>query len=373
MVLGILIAWQVLRSVPGSPWFTLLYAIGLGSIDLGSIDRIIREHLLPGTGSDVLDATSEAVAAVFAGQNPYTHAYLTTRPAFSPFPYLPGEMLFYGVPLHVFHISAAMTEKCAGIGILFIMAMSAPIVGIARAALCTALYATAATSSWVDLCGSNDIGLSFVSLTAILMLAGSEALQERSIAQRYATGLFYLSAGFLAWALLFKAIFWPFYPFILLYLWRKNASLARRHCITTISLCAAAIFPFLFPFPTGIIGLISNIHSGFVYHNNAFLGVNIWYMLQEAGFSVRPGSFVTIANNVVVLGVFLISLMRRYASLSEALMYGSGVSATALLLSQYTPYRYWMVTLIMVIAALGLHKRNIKPAQNEAEPAKAPG
>jgi hypothetical protein len=343
MIVGLVVGVLVLRSVSGAGYFTLAYIVCVGVAHFILFDTLRA----PNTGSDVLDATKEAIQVVLGGQNPYLHDFMTTRPPHSPFPYLPGEIFFYGVPF-LFHVSPDMVEKCAGIGIVFLIAALAPIVGVACAALCVALYALCSGSIPT---GTNDIGLAFVALSAILLLAWSEKLEGRDTCRRAGSICFQASAVFFAWAMIFKALFWPFVPFIVAYLWRKDQGAAKRYLLTTALLCELALLPCWVPWPYGLIG---NVYRGFVYHNGMFWGINLWNALQAAGFPVHPAGIVTkITDNVVVIGVCL-TLLRPSASLGEALMRGSGTLATALLLSQYTPCVYWAFASTMFVVALAL-------------------
>jgi len=357
MIVGALGFFMVLRSVPGAGYFTLAYIVCVGVTD-----RLLFGFMhTANTGADVLDATREAIQVVLSGRNPYLHAFMTTRPAHAPFPYLPGEIFFYGVP-YLFHVSVGMTEWCAGIGILFLIAASAPIVGAARASICTALYALCSGSN-VTL--TNDVGLAFTAICAILLLAWSETLSERGASRRAISICFYASAVFFAWALLFKALFWPVFPFIAVYLWRRDQRTAKNYLSIILGICQLTVLPFLF---SGAGGFLFNVFEGFVYHHRVFWGINLWNGMHTAGVGIRPGGIVPmITDFIVVGGVCLLLLRRPSLSLGAAVMRGSGCLATVLLLSRYTPFVYWTFASIILIGALALLPQTTASVPQSAE------
>jgi len=343
MLVGAIAGCLAICSAPAARSLCLAYFI-----IVGIADRIVRA---PFPGSDVLDATKEAIQVVLTGSNPYVHAFVSTRYPLEPFPYLPGEMLFYGIPF-CFHVSLESVEKFAGIGILFLLAAATSIAGAARAAFCTALYAAFSGTAVIAVSGANDVGLAFVSLIAILTLAWSETLAQRGAPPRAVAAWFRTSAVFLAWALAFKALLWPLFPFIVAYLWNKNARTAKSYLITTLGICGCMVAPFLFSAP---IGFLTNVYQGFVHGNNGFWGLNIWSALQAAHIPADPHSIGTKITDVGITAATCAALLiRPIASLSGALMRGSATLTIALLLSQYTSGSYWAFAITIFISALAI-------------------
>ena len=205
LVLGLAIGYAVFRAARGSAVLVLGYAILFGIVN-----RAFREPQL--WVSDVIDATREALGVLSTGANPYLHDYLTTAPQHSPFPYLPGELFFYGIPYVLVH-SVDSWGKLTGIATVLLLATLAPVAGTARTALCVALYGTFELAAATSVDGTNDIGAAFMVLAAAVCLAWSDTARARGWAPRLGRTFSIASAVFLAWALLYKATTWPFFPF----------------------------------------------------------------------------------------------------------------------------------------------------------------
>jgi hypothetical protein len=294
LLASVIVALLVYRAVRFADVSVLLYAVALGVVN-----RAFR--FLQLWVSDVVSATREALGVLFAGGNPYLHDYLTTLPAHSPFPYLPGELLFYALPYALFH-SIDNVDRATGIATVVLLATLAPIVGVARAAFCVALYATFELSAATSVDGTNDGGAAFVLLAAAVALAWAEYARSRASSLRIATVMSIVSAVFLAWALLFKATTWPFFPFFAIALWRRNPNDAKRYMVLVGTIVVLAIVPFLFPDPTGF---LVNVYRGFVF-NQYFYGLTIWTALTNAGAAIDPAARgISILFVVAVIGMFL--------------------------------------------------------------------
>jgi hypothetical protein len=300
--------------------------------------------------SDVIDATREALGVLASGHNPYLHTFLTTRPPYSPFPYLPGELLLYGIPYALFGTIDAI-DRWIGIVTLFLIAALAPIVGVGRAALCAALFGTFMLAAATAVDGTNDGGLALLLTTSVVLLAWSEALLTRFSSRKLWAVCYYGSAVFFAWALLYKAFSWPFFPFIVAYLMGKDRACAWRYLWTVGGISVLAIFPFLFPSPRGF---FSNVYQGFVFHEYLY-GLNVWTALRNAGVLIDPRwRFITSAECAASVGVLIALLGRRIASLGEALLCGLAVIVTALLLAHFSTSSYYTSIGTIFIAALAL-------------------
>jgi hypothetical protein len=334
--------YAALRCVPVAGTFALFYVIGA---------EIMNDvPAMPARESDVLSATKEALQTLASGHNPYAHVFAMTRPAHSPFPYLPGELLFYGIPFSL-HASIEMFEKYVGIAILFLFAALSPIVGTARLTFCLAWYVVLGVGYNTPICGANDAGLAFVLLCSVLSLAWSEYEEQRERLRASQAG-FYASAIFMAWALLFKATAWPFFPFIGIYLWQRNPRTARAYLAVTLGICLLAILPFLISAP---IGLITNVYMGFVFHNDRIWGLNLWSVLRGMGLPMDAHkSTIKIVDNLMVIAVAIACFSKPSISLSGALARGLVVLTTALFLSQYAPAPYWAFAITISAWALML-------------------
>jgi hypothetical protein len=157
VLMGAYTAFHVVRRWRFSGVITMLFAILLGLLH--------RIQLAPYEGSDTIDATREALATVAIGANPYTHFFMSTRPAGSPFPYFPGELLFYGIPNAIFH-SITNVDQITGIATLFLFVIAAKFSGWARAAICCMIYAVFTRAAWASVDGSNDGALAFLLASA---------------------------------------------------------------------------------------------------------------------------------------------------------------------------------------------------------------
>ena len=338
-LLGGLCGYLIVRSSPIAGWATLWYVAGVGFCD-----QIVRE---PFRASDVIDATREALTVLLSGNNPYLHTFVTTRPPGSPFPYLPGELQFYGVPYAIFH-SIDHVDKWAGIGTIFLFVALAPVIGVARTALCTALYATVGgfvASTHLE--GANDDSLAFLLIASAVLLAWSAFARIPRWGSRFC---FYGSAGFLAWALLFKAFSWPFLPFIAVYLIDKDRIAARRYFLVTGTLCAAAVAPFLLISPAAF---ISNICQAFGFHD-FYWGINVWTGLRSLGLRIDPhAAGIPILGGAAVL-VALFTLLKHRISLGEALIRGVGVIIVALSLARWSTPSYFTFAYTVFVAGIAL-------------------
>lgn len=344
LLTGLIDAFLVMRAIRFGGWVTLVYVVLAGIAN-----RLIREPML--YVSDVIDATREALGVLFSGHNPYVHIFVTTRPASSPFPYLPGELLFYGIPYALFHSIDAF-DRNVGIATVFLIAALAPIIGTGRASLLTALYATFGLAASTAVDGTNDGGLAFLLVAAGVLLAWSEFVRTKELPLWVASVCFFAGSAFFAWALLFKAFSWPYLPFVAAYLFRTDPTAARRFLVTVGVLCFAGTAPFLV-FSLG--GFIMNVYHGFVFHGFYFYGMNVWTGLLFSGIPVDPGSaFVSYSFVIIVLCLFIEMLLCPSRSLGGAFLRGTAVIVTALLLAHFSTSSYYTFAGTMFIAALGL-------------------
>ncbi len=331
LFVGFIAAALVVRDAPIAGRFTLFYACAVGVAD-----RVFRPAML--YVSDVIDATREALIVLFSGHNPYLHYFMMTRPMGSPFPYLPGELLFYGIPYAVFH-SINEVDRAAGIATIFVLAAAAPLVGIGRASLCVALYAGFKLAAWDSVEGSNDGSLALLIASCAVCLAW-----KRETA----------SAVLLGWALAYKPFAWPFLPFITLYVRSSNPSALRPYVGIALGVAGLLTLPFLFPSPGGLIG---NVYHGFVFHA-ALWGMNAWTALLDLGAVINPfASFITLSEVGTAILVFVLLLRAPVPSVGRALFYGLAVIAAALGFAHWSTDSYYTFAGTLFITALSLEER----------------
>ena len=186
-----------------SPWLVTIVAVASGIALRLTTDAY--------SGSDVANATAEALRAIAAGTSPYHHVYSTTNPQGQPFPYLPGELWLYDIQQRIFG-SLQDHDRWWSVGALLGIAALVPVCG-ARAMLATALLAVSSTNILIGVDGSNDTGLLFLLVTAVLALTyASRAARAEKL--WLAAALYALSAAFFGWALAFKALVWIAFPFV---------------------------------------------------------------------------------------------------------------------------------------------------------------
>jgi hypothetical protein len=339
---GVLIMGAVLYggsvSARLAPWATLVYAAIVGVAD--------RLHRTPIIYSDVMNVTQEAIRTLARGQDPYTHTYLSSRPAGTVgFVYPPGEIAFYAIPNAIWgHIQG--TDRWAGIGIVLLLAGLALRVGPVPAAIATALYGTFSAASFRALDGSNDTGLGLLVVLAVALLAMSER------GGRGSRALFYASAIAFAWALLFKQFAWFLYPFVAAYLWRRDSEWLH-YVGVSLAVVVLAVVPFLLMAPLDFVHDV--LVGGATYHKNVW-GVNIWAALEPDA----PRVIHALAPYLVVVPVLAVALVmaavlvRPASNLGFSLFRGLGALFVALYLARWTTPPYYTFAGAVLAAAIAL-------------------
>lgn len=311
-------------------WGVLLWSVAIGISD--------RFSQVAFNGSDVVGVTTEAIQVLTGGGNPYAHTYHQTRPPGSPFPYLPGEIAWYGLLQRITgHIVGV--DKWAGIGIVLVLAALALGAGPGRAALGTVLYATFQPAILRSLDGSNDTSLAFLILLAVLLLV---AWRRSSLGI-----LFYASAAFFGWALLFKAFAWLVYPFVVNHL-RRRCDPWRRYAAVSLVMTVLVCLPFAVTAPGGF---LRNVLAGLSFHRRPF-GLDIWAALdhtavERVGIQVAP-----VLVTIVVLVTAAVLLRFPAADLGGALFQGCGLVLVALFFARYATSSYYTMVCAILAAAL---------------------
>jgi hypothetical protein len=293
---------------------------------------------------DVHDATDEALRTLALGGNPYTHQFLQSRPIGSPFPYLPGELAFYGLWKLAFG-SIFLADRIAAICILIVLAAIAPLVGRGIAALATALYGLSPMAVLRAADGSNDTALALVVYVGIVLLA----LALRSeLATRLARAQFALSAIGFGWALAFKATAFLILPFICVYLYRSGAPW-QRYLAIALGTFALFTLPFLVWNPAGF---IHNVVLGLFVHPDIY-GLNFWNLL--AAFSPATAQFVNPAipfvEGAAVFAAVLALVRLPINSLGGAVLSGCALLLVALMFARWSSAAYY--TFLFTIALVG--------------------
>ena len=290
-----------------------------------------RSHKAPlDEYSDVLRATREAIEVFLAGGNPYAHTMLSTYPVGSPFPYPPGEFLFY-LPAYLLVGDVRWLDIAAGVGITAAIAFAGIRVGFDRVALPAMLYATWLYSSFHSVDGSNDTAAGFMLVLAIVLLALHEVRPSRA--------LFVASAVTFGWAIAFK-------QFAVLFLVPVLASLAAerrawRPWRAYAALCLGTVLAFVLPFFAMDPGaFIRQQIDGLTFHK-VLSGINIPFGLEPLGITLPPavGPLAQLGSVAVVFGW---SIVRRVPDTGLATLRGTGAMVAVLLFAGWTSQAYWL-------------------------------
>ncbi len=323
-----------------SPWLVTIVAVASGIALRLTTDAY--------SGSDVANATAEALRAIAAGTSPYHHVYSTTNPQGQPFPYLPGELWLYDIQQRIFG-SLQDHDRWWSVGALLGVAALAPVCG-ARVMLATALLAVSSTNILIGVDGSNDTGLLFLLVTAVLALTyASRAARAEKL--WLAAVLYALSAAFFGWALAFKALVWIAFPFVM----RAIAPQRRLvYALGAIGVALAFSVPFAIAAP---VDFFHSIGSGFTSHDNVW-GFNVWAALEAS----HPAVATTLLKYTVPVAIFatLFTAMtlwtRKPATLGEALLQNCIVLAAMLLFARWTSLAYYAFligTFALALATFG--------------------
>jgi len=284
------------------------------------------------SGSDVTAATTEALHAVATGLNPYVHYYTSTNPPGQPFPYLPGELALYRIQ-QILAGSLDDHDRWWSIGALLGIAALAPACGVGRTALAAGLLAVSSTNVLIGVDGSNDTGLLFLLVLAVLALAYA----MRGFGGARATMALYAAGAILfGWALAFKALVWIAFPFVL----RTVAPERRRFFVlVTVGVAAAFCARYLLWSP---VSFFQSIVAGFTSHQNVW-GFNVWSALAASHPALMDA--VMAATLPVAIFATLFTAMtvwtRRPGTLGEALLQSCIVLATMLLFARWTSLAYY--------------------------------
>ena len=176
-----------------------------------------------------------------------------------------------------------------------------------------------------------------------------------------AAALYALSAALFGWALAFKALVWIAFPFVV------RAIAPRRRLVYLLGAIGVAL-AFSVPFAIGApVDFFHSIGSGFTSHDNVW-GFNVWAALEAS----HPAIVTTLLKYSVPVAIFatLFTAMtlwtRKPASLGEALLQNCIVLAAMLLFARWTSLAYYAFligTFALAIATFGFE---LEPPQAAA-------
>lgn len=298
-------------------------------------------------GSDVSDATAEALATVAHGGNPYAHVYVSTRPPGSPFVYLPGELGLYALQ-SALPGGLAPHDRWWGMLVLVGIAALGPVCGYGRAALACALYGTSAVAITRSVDGSNDTGLAFVTVGALVALAYATAA-ARGRAERSAAARHLASAVLFGWALAFKALAWFVFPFVVLFVAGRRR---LRYAVVALAVAAVLTVPFAATAPAAFAHALAQMYE---YHTTIY-GFDVWTGLlgrNDVPSAPQPlGIAILLRLRPVAVVCILWALWRRAPVLGVAVAQGALWLAAALLLAPWSTVSYY--TYLIALGAVAL-------------------
>jgi hypothetical protein len=306
----------------------------------------LRAAAADNRSSDVMLATNEALATLFAGSNPYAHVYAMTDPPGGLFGYPPGELAFYGAA-HVLGLNVFRVDMLAGIAGLSLIACLAPLVGSGLAALAIGTVAAAVDVIFHATDGSNDTAASFLVLAGIVALAWSLASAGNT-----ARTLWWTSAIAFGWVVAFKEYALPIAVFVALFLWRTDARRGRAWIAAAAATTVAFVLPFFVWNPAAF---VSNVVGALFVHHNIW-GRNLWHdavnFVPGAGDALAP--FVPAFMLLAFAGAGIALWRRPAANLGAAFLQGCALVAILFVFARWTTSVYYIFLTPLAMAGVAL-------------------
>jgi hypothetical protein len=334
--LGAAVLGVLMLTTRMSPWVVLGYVATAGVA--------LRLHQPVIIDSDVWKSIVEGNAILFGGHDPYALCCQTTVPPGSPLPYLPGALL-YGLLQNGWWNGLAALDRPAGIVVVLAIAALARVYGPGWVALAGSIYSISVLAIWRAVDGSNDTALA--ALLAIGVVALVYALATPAANPRRQLVLYVISAVFFGWAIGFKALAWPVYPFV-----ARAIPPERRRLWLGLSLgvFAALCVPFFVWNPTAF---VRQIVLGFTFHTNVY-GLSIWNVLDHdmPGATAGLGIVPTLVALLAVLGAAYLLWRRKPATVGEALAQSGALLAIIVAVPRWSSSAYYTYAFAIVALAV---------------------
>lgn len=332
------LAIALLASRRVSPWVAAALALA-GGLFCG-----LRQT--PVADTDVARSMTEALQCVAQWCNPYAHFFADTNPPGSPFPYLPGGLLYYAIQNGWWHGMVQNDRPAFLIVTLSLAALAfARSCGPGRAALAIAFYSFSTFVLFRAVDGSNDTAVAaLLALGAVALAFGNGA---RASDGRAKLALYVASAFFFGWAVGFKALAWPIWLFV----WRVVPAAYRRiWLICSAGFAVLLALPF---FARNPVAFVHSIASGFTFHTNAW-GLSLWSALDRLhpGLTAHLGPIPVALETFAVLACIIALWGAAKRRLGEALAIGAAVLAVALAMTRWSTSPYYSFVLAIVALAL---------------------
>ena len=344
LVSAIALGWIAIR---GSAW-----AAGLTSylaILVAISERLRRDPLVD--GSDVLKATTEALALVSQSVNPYATCLQSTIPVCSPFVYPPGELAWYALPQRLAG-DITRVDTWAGVLIVAAIGLAGFRIGFDRVALPAMLYAAWGIAGYRAIDGSNDVSASALVVFACVALVFATPVGARTALGRTSPRTrdvaFLLSAVLFGWAIAFKQFSLLLLPPVARWLANSGANW-RRFVLVALGVTTAFCLPFFLWDP---LAFFDDQLKALTFHDEIW-GTNLLHTLAQYG---DPTALVPLFALVELVGTFalvaLASWRWRPPSLGAAVLAGAGIVMFALLFAKWTTQPYYAY--VGGIVAVGL-------------------
>ncbi len=336
LVSAIALGWSALRGAPSAPAWTAYLAVLLAISE-----RLRRTPLLD--GSDVLRATSESLAIVARGGNPYASFLTSTIPQGSPFVYPPGELAWYAIPQWLLG-DLTRVDTWAGVLIVVAVGLAGFRVGFDAVALPAMLYAAWGTAGYRAIDGSND-----VSASALVVLA-CVALVFATGEGPWARRAFLASAALFGWAIAFKQFSLLVLPPVARHLATSGANW-RRYTVVALGVAAAFALPFFLWDPAAFVG--AQVQA-LTFHQEIW-GTNILNTLRQLDDpSGLVPLFVAIETVGTIALVTLVVTRWDAPTLGAAILVGTGLVLVPLLFARWTTQPYYAYIGGIVVTGLAL-------------------
>lgn len=314
--------------------------------------------------TDVASTMTEALRCVSQLCNPYAHFFASSSPPGSPFPYLPGAMLYYALQNGWWNGLLQSDRPAFFIVVLALAALGfARNCGPGRSALAIAFYGFSTFVLFRALDGSNDTAVIALLALGSVALAFGNGARARDGRAKFA--LYVISGLFFGWAIGFKALAWPIWLFVSRVV---PAAYRRAWLLCSIGFAVLLALPF---FALNPIAFVHSIAAGFTFHTNAW-GLSLWSALDHLrpGLTARLGPlpmaleiFAVLASAIALWGV----ARRR---LGEALALGGVTLAVALALTRWSTSPYY--SFVLAVIALSLVSFRSEDADDEGFTALSP-
>ena len=335
--LALVLAWPFVTYAfvnSGRVWIPVAY-FSAGAIGLRA------NELLSFGGSDVLDATTEAIGVLLGGASPYAHTYALTRPAGQPMPYPPAALLLH-LPGYLLggRFGVYLDEASFGGVVFAILGWLAARVSWTLGLPVLAVYATLGNMIYTSADGSND-----TSTGAVLLLAVVAAVwawqggwdRRRLMWAGLAAGLALATKQTTVFVVLLVAVA----------IWQMaGRRVALRYAGAGAAVLLAVSAPFLLLGPVEYLrGLVAfaGVHLD-VY------GWNIWTFAQNLRLPVLEPEPATVVNVGLTLVALLFALAQRMSSIVLATFLGTLVTLTLFVTARWSSFSYFAITTPLLLA-----------------------